>query len=203
MLWEYNNHAVQLLEPIIRAQTGMAADDYAREHLWEPITMDAEWLQDQVGQPALYQNVLASCRDHAKFGYLFLHRGCWDGTEVVSEEWVDTATQSSQEISPGYGYWWWLSGETPTLDSTDFSELPGGSLHPFGPDDSFCAVGLGSQFIEVIPEHNMVVVRMGVAPHDKPDALLTPLQTLQALLEDGKQIVHNNILEQVLNAVVE
>ena len=84
-------------------------------------------------------------------------------------------TTPSPPQNPGYGYWWWLSRASPTLDSTDFSELPGGSLHPFGPDDSYCAVGLGSQFIEVIPEHDMVVVRMGLAPQDNPVLWAQPL----------------------------
>ncbi len=202
-LWEYNNHAVQLLEPVIRSATGKYADAYAQEHLWEPLGMNAEWMKDKVGHPAMYMNVLASCRDHAKLGYLFLKRGCWNGRQVVSEQWVKTATSSSQAMSPGYGYWWWLSGESPTLDSTDFSELPGGSLHPFGPDDSFCAVGLGSQVIEVIPSLDMVMVRMGTAPQDDPLAWLTPLKMLQALVEDGKQVVHNKVLELVLDAVVQ
>jgi CubicO group peptidase (beta-lactamase class C family) len=202
LLWEYNNHAVQLLEPVIRHATGMYGDDYAQQHLWGPIGMDAEWMKDDVGHPALYMNVLASCRDHARFGYLFLKRGCWDGLQVISEAWVDIATSPSQNMSRGYGYWWWLSGETPTLDSTDFSELPGGSLHPFAPDDAFCAVGLGSQFIEVIPSLDMVVVRMGTAPHDDWTAWLQPFQLIQDLLEDGKQILHNGVLERVLDAVV-
>ncbi len=202
-LWEYNNHAVQLLEPVIRSATGSYADDYLQEHLWEPLGMNAEWMKDKVGHPAMYMNVLASCRDHAKLGYLFLKRGCWNGRQVVSEKWVETATTSSQPMSPGYGYWWWLSGESPTLDSTDFSELPGGSLHPFGPADSYCAVGLGSQVIEVIPSLDMVMVRMGTAPQDDPLNWLTPLKLLEAMMNDGKQIVHNKVLELVLDAVVQ
>lgn len=201
VLWEYNNHAVQLMEPVLRNATGMYADEYARQHLWGPIGMDAEWMKDDVGHPALYMNVLASCRDHARFGYLFLKRGCWNGTQVLSEAWVDRATAPSQNMSRGYGYWWWLNGETPTLDSTDFSVLPGGSLHPFAPDDAFCAVGLGSQVIEVIPSLDMVVVRFGTAPQDDWWLWLHPLQLLEALLADGKQLVHNGVLTRVLDAV--
>ena len=41
-----------------------------------------------------------------------------------------------------------------------------------------------------------------VAPHDDPLAWLHPLQMLEALLEDGKQVVHNGVLMRVLDAVL-
>jgi len=34
--WEYNNHTVQLIEPIIRNATGVPADEYINSHLWMP-----------------------------------------------------------------------------------------------------------------------------------------------------------------------
>ena len=79
----------------------------------------------------------------------------------------------------------------------------GQELHPFAPDDAFCAVGLGSQMIEVIPSLDMVVVRMGVAPHDDPEMWLTPLVMLEQLMIDGEQIEHNGVLERVLAAVTD
>ena len=200
--WEYNNHGVQVLEPVLRGATGLTAEEYSQLHLWQPMGMDAEWLKDDVGHPAMYMNVLASCRDHARFGYLYLHDGCWDGEELVSEGFIDDARSPSQQLNRGYGYLWWLSGQEPTLDSVDFKPKPGG-LHPFGPDDSYCAVGLGNQVIEVIPSHDMVMVRMGTAPMDDPEKWLTPLQLLDEVLEDGKQLIHNQVLELVLDAVVE
>lgn len=104
-----------------------------------------EWFHDPAGNPALYMNVLATCRDHARFGYLFLHRGCWAGTRVVPEDWVAHATAPSTAQNPGYGWFWWRSGGEPTLDLVDASPLDRGTLHPGGPDDSFWAVGLGDE----------------------------------------------------------
>ena len=67
-------------------------------------------------------------------------------------------------MNRGYGYWWWLNGETPTLDSVDFSER-GDVLQPFAPDDAYLAIGLGNQVVEVIPSLDMDV-RMGVASRE-------------------------------------
>lgn len=202
VLWEYNNHTVQVIEPVLRNATGEPPDHYADMHLWEPIGMTATWAKDKTGHPAMYMNVKASCRDHARFGYLFLKQGCWDGQQVLSEAWVEESTSSSTTMNKGYGYWWWLNGELPTLDSVSFEEKPN-VLHPFAPHDAFCAVGLGSQMIEVIPSLDMVVVRLGPAPHEHDGVLGEPVDLLAALMQDGHQVIHNGVLERVIEAVVD
>lgn len=201
-LWEYNNHTVQVIEPVLRNATGFAPDQYADMHLWEPIGMTASWASDKTGHPAMYMNVTASCRDHARFGYLFLKQGCWDGEQVLSEEWVEESTSPSTTMNKGYGYWWWLNGELPTLDSVNFEEKPH-VLHPQAPHDAFCAVGLGSQMIEVIPSLDMVIVRLGPAPHEIQGVLNEPIDLLAALAQDGHQVVHNGVLDRVMEAVVD
>jgi len=200
-IWEYNNHSVQALEPVIRGATGMAADDYATQHLFDPMGMTVDWKRDDHGQPAMYMNANASCRDNARFGYLYLHRGCWDGERLLSAQWIDDSIGASTSMNRGYGYYWWLRGESPTLDSVTFEDKPGG-MHHFGPDDSYCAVGLGSQMIEVVPSLDMVIVRMGTAPHDDLANWLDPEALYDDLIHDGEQIVHNGVLERVLGALI-
>lgn len=197
--WEYSNVAVQLFDPIFRS-FGVRADDYAREHLWEPIGMDAQWLTDPAGNPALYMNVIATCRDHARFGYLMLHRGCWDGEQVVPEAWVDEATAQSQDMNAGYGYYFWRGAGDPTLDLVDSSPLDRGALHPGAPDDAFCAVGLGGQVIEVVPSLDLVVVRMGHAAVEDLEGNAFPILEIFELLDEGKQTVHDEIVQRVFAA---
>jgi hypothetical protein len=64
-------------------------------------------------------------------------------------------------------------------------------------------VGLGNQFVEVIPSLDLVVVRLGTAPHDDLAAWLDPASLFEELTTDGDQILHNEILELVLDAVLE
>lgn len=200
-LWEYNNHTVQVAEPLLRAATGMNPQDYAAQRLWEPMGMDVNWEEDRRGHAAMYMNTKASCRDQLKFGYMYLRQGCWNGEQLVSREFIEAATSPSTEMNQGYGYWWWLNGGTPTLDSVTFEPHPEGELHPHAPADNFCAVGLGNQFIEVMPSHDMVVVRVGFAPQENLELWATEGAVLDALLEDGEQIVHNQLLDMVLDAV--
>ena len=198
---EYNNHTVQISEPLIRNATGMNAEDLMREYLWEPIGMDAVWAKDEVGNPAMFMNVRASCRDQARFAYLYMNEGCWNGERILSKEWIDKSLSPSSAQNQGYGYWW-LNGGSPTLDSITFEEHEHGVLHPGAPSDAFCAVGLGSQMVEVIPSEDLIIVRFGPAPHEN---LALWIQqngaVMDALMNDGKQIVHNGILYRVLDAL--
>jgi len=200
-LWEYNNHTVQVAEPLLRAATGMNPQDYAKERLWEPMGMDVDWAEDRQEQAAMYMNTKASCRDQLKFGYMYLRNGCWNGEQLISREFVEAATSPSTEMNRGYGYWWWLNGGTPTLDSVTFEPHPEGMLHPHAPEDNFCAVGLGNQFIEVMPSLDMVVVRIGFAPQENLSLWQTEGAVLDALLEDGEQRIHNQLLDMILDAV--
>jgi hypothetical protein len=49
-------------------------------------------------------------RDMARFGYLMLNRGTWDGREIVSPEWVEESTTQYYQTpwGDGYGYQWWI-----------------------------------------------------------------------------------------------
>jgi hypothetical protein len=56
--------------------------------------------------------------------------------------------------------------------------------------------------VEVIPSEDLIIVRFGPAPHE--NLALWAIQNgavMDALLEDGQQIVHNGILDRVLNAI--
>jgi len=47
----------------------------------------------------------------AKFGYLYLRQGEWDGQQLVPAEWVtDSTSTHMKDAFPGfdYGYQWWV-----------------------------------------------------------------------------------------------
>jgi CubicO group peptidase (beta-lactamase class C family) len=73
----------------------------------------------------------------AKFGYLFMKGGEWNGTQIVSKEWVEDATgwHVDATILDGYGYQWWVSGR-----------------------GYYTALGYRGQFIHVVPDLDLVVV---------------------------------------------
>ncbi len=206
-VWHYNSHAVQVLDAVLEAATGMDPEDYAEQYLWGPIGMDIEgdnnertyWNRDGAGNTTMYMSVYATCRDLARFGYLYLHEGNWDGQQVLPAEWVAASTTPSQDLNRIYGYLWWLNGGEPAIGSTD--ETFEGTMFNFAPDDLFSAQGLGQNFIDVIPSTNTMYIHVRRAPHDPFTKFITdPAGTMDALFNDGRRIEHRQLLRTLLDA---
>ena len=109
-------------------------------------------------------------RDLAKFGYLLLNRGRWNGKQVIPEDWVTASTVPRVELAPGrgYGYLWWLGTYT----------IKGREL------DYIQAKGLGGQLISLVPELDLMVVFTCWAGPEDAD-IGGPLMTIyQAALND-------------------
>ncbi|QOL47844.1 serine hydrolase domain-containing protein [Massilia litorea] len=81
--------------------------------------------------------------DMARFGYLWLRGGAWNGRQVVPAGYVKEALTPS-EHGPDYGYLWWLNTKGKTL--------------PGLPTNAFAALGAGSNTILVSPDHDLVIV---------------------------------------------
>ncbi len=191
--WTYDNGGVQVLERVFRAATGGTIEEYARLHLWSKLGSDASWKHDPSGNPTTYANVLASCRDHARLGYLYLHGGRWAGEQIVPSAFVAATLTPSQTVNRAYGYLWWLNAETPAQDA--MSAAWPGRMVPFAPRDLFAARGFGNQFIDVIPSLDLLVVRFGQDPMGKFDPA--------TLAVDSRFERHDKILEPVLGAIAE
>ncbi len=82
--------------------------------------------------------------DMARFGLLTLHRGNWNGKQLLSEKWV------SQSLTPtvantGYGYMnWYLNTDNKLL--------------PAAPSNAFVHLGNGTNMIYVDPKNELVMV---------------------------------------------
>jgi CubicO group peptidase (beta-lactamase class C family) len=187
--WAYNNSAIQTLDAVIEAATGEETADYARDKLLDPIGMSgSEMSHDAAGNTLVFMGLQSTCRDMARFGYLFLRQGNWDGTQVVPEEWVAEATTPSQEINPGYGFLWWLNHPGGRRDVTratgageDGGEGAAGQAADGAPEDMYWALGLGGQVISVDPGSETVVVRLGPGRVDGPSAQWGPAQAAEVV----------------------
>lgn len=149
----YNNTACQVLSAIIKEVTGVQAEQYARVRLWNRIGMwSANWRTDLVGNTLTYQSVLSNAREFAKFGYLYLRDGEWDGAQIVPQTFVAESHSPStvQGLrNPIYGFLWWLNVGQLSL--------------PDCPADAYMAAGFEEKRIYVVPSLNIVAVRLGDA----------------------------------------
>jgi CubicO group peptidase (beta-lactamase class C family) len=86
----------------------------------------------------------------AKFGYLFLNGGLWQGEQIISQQWIDISTQklidpnnytTNFSWADGYGYQWWIWED---IYGVNFS--------------AYFASGWGGQWIIIAPQLHLVVV---------------------------------------------
>ncbi|WP_340694128.1 serine hydrolase [Hyphomonas sp.] len=99
--------------------------------------------------------VWASPRDFAKFGYLYLRDGVWDGERLLPEGWVDFArTKTPADNSNVYGAGWWITAYGAPLTHAQNATTP--------PWDAFHAGGHEGQTIWVVPSRDLVIVHLGL-----------------------------------------
>jgi len=142
-LWSYNSGGIELLGGIIEHTTGYSVPDFAEEFLFEPIGIDYFnwWRVPANGQYGCGGGLNLRPRDMARFGYLYLNNGTWNGTQIVSSEWVNVSTPPQYDTGGWYtyGYTWW--------------SIPGNTF--------YAATGHYEQRIFVLPDQDIVVVFTG------------------------------------------
>jgi hypothetical protein len=154
--FEYCNGGSYLLAAILQETTGETALDYAQQHLFGPLGItQVEWPSSPQGVNIGWGEMQLRSRDMAKFGYLYLNGGFWDGSQVIPAHWVAASVEKHIDVEqgPNYGYQWWIY---PSLDA-------------------YAARGLGGQFIFVLPDLDMVVVftsGLGESGLNQPELIL-------------------------------
>ncbi len=193
--WEYNNAAIQTLERVLQVATGSDVDDFAQANLFEPIGMTASLGRDAAGNPLVYQGMQTSCHDLARFGYLMLQDGQWDGQQVIPAQWVTESTTPGTPLNDAYGHLWWLNREGHVIHPTFFERVElDGRLVPGSSEALYAAIGAFGQLVVVDPVDGYVVVRMQdvqdleAAIATDPDPIgITKLNTLMTAFEAAKR----------------
>lgn len=111
------------------------------------------------------KHVQISTREMARFGHLFLNRGTWGGKQLLRPSWIDEATRKQVPLDHPlghpesridgrgvYGYNWWVNGITAT----------GQRKWPGAPPGTYSSSGHNNNDMFIIPEWQMVVVRLGL-----------------------------------------
>ena len=136
---------MHLLSGILQQATGMTALDFAQKYIFEPMGIrEVYWPADPQGVMHGWGDLALHPQDMAKLGSLFLHKGQWNGQQIVSRKWVENALQPSMSGTgriEDYGYGWWI-GQPEN-------------------EPEFLAAGNGGQKIKVYPRLNMTIVTTG------------------------------------------
>lgn len=156
--WAYSTATSTILGGIVSRTVGGSRAgliDFAREELFEPIGIDTMELEfDKSGSFVGGAFVWASARDWARLGYLYLRNGVWDGRRILPEGWVDfSRTPVPASNNGAYGAQFWLAGVAAA------GQNPGIRI----PDGAFNMTGANGQLVVMVPDKDLVVVRLGEA----------------------------------------
>lgn len=143
--FKYLSGATQLLAMCIEKATGEYLSDYVSKSFWQPMGAenDALWQLDHEpdGVEKAYCCIASNARDFARFGKLYKQHGKWNGKQILDSTFIAKSLQPRFKDSPEYGYGWWLH------------EIKGKKL--------FYMRGHLGQFVIVIPQDDLIIVRLG------------------------------------------
>lgn len=149
----YRNTDPMLINYLIRLGVEGRKERYhafPRRALFDKLGMRSMVLEtDTYGNFLTQGYVLASGRDWARLGNLYLQDGIWKGERILPEGFVKFASTVApawqMDQNPEYGGFFWING---------VNRLP-------IPKDAFFMGGAGNQFAIIVPSHDLVIVRLG------------------------------------------
>ena len=141
--FEYQSGSTQLLGFAVKKAINQSLASYLSEKFWTPLGMEqnAEWSTDESGMEKTYCCIHSTARDFAKLGQLFLNDGKVGNKQILNLDFINqmrTPTEKSEEV---YGMGFWINNDNPVKH--------------------YYFLGLQGQYIIMIPEHNMIIVRTG------------------------------------------
>jgi CubicO group peptidase (beta-lactamase class C family) len=152
--WVYSSPTTEILARIIRDSVGGPEKTlaFAWRELFNPLGMRNVTLEfDGIGTLQGSTYMLASARDWARFGLLYLNDGVVGGRRILQDDWVDFSASATLDTDYGAGFW----------TNRSEHENARGRVRLGIPRDAFFASGDLGQRIVIIPSQHLVIVRLG------------------------------------------
>ena len=151
--FKYLSGNTELLAMVLEKATKKKLSTYLYESFWNPIGAQnyALWqVDDRENRLAKAYCCLGSnARDFARFGKLYRDYGKWNGQQLLDSAFVAKSITPRFEESPEYGYGFWLSD--------------------FMGKEIFAMRGILGQYVIVIPEDDIIIVRLGHKVGERTD----------------------------------
>jgi len=172
--FKYYSASTQLLAMTIEKATQKKISTLVQEWFVEPLGFEnnALWQIDGNTNKSIkaYCCFNSNARDFARFGKLYKDFGKWNGIQILDSSFVAKSINPRFEKSPEYGYGFWL-----------------GKIN----DNNFFAMrGILGQYVIVVPNKNIIVVRLGEKNleknNDRPKDFDIYLKEALVMLESEK-----------------
>lgn len=166
----YSSASTQLLTIVLnralaKKDPKLNTSTYLSQTFWKPLGMndDALWHTDEQSLELGYCCLNTNARNFAKLGQLMLQNGQWNGQQLIAQEFIQRMSQPHK--ASNYGYSTWINNKY---------------QYPY-----YAFRGHLGQFIIVIPEKQLVIVRLGQS---------LPLETLTAediYIQEALRLISN------------
>ncbi len=167
--WSYSSGTTNLIQRTLRDtlegnDTGYQS--FARDKLFAPIGAASFVLEPDssgtfIGSSFMY----ATARDWAKLGMLYLNDGVADGMRLLPEGWSRYVATPASASDGFYGAQFWLN-HPGANDRAKY--MPG------VPDDAYLMAGHEGQYVLIIPDKYMIIVRTGMTRGEEPMPAIAP-----------------------------
>lgn len=167
----YQSGDTQLLGIAIQRATGQSLTELLSTYFWEPMGAEQEalWQVDSKdsGIEKAYCCLASNARDFARFGKLYFNHGKWEGQQLIDSTYVQASISPRFDDAPQYGLGWWMG---------TYQEKP-----------YFYMDGHLGQYVIVIPQDNLIVVRLGhqIGKGKRSD----PASDFNKFIHDAYQII--------------
>lgn len=166
--FKYSTEGAHLISCILTRTTHKSAREFANEHLFKPLGINVipdyqtdsydfdylfgknlkGWPHDSSGNSTGGWGLNLTLRDMALLGFLYMNKGFYNNTQIISKSWIQESTSPFTEknifLTNKYGYLWWI--------------------YNYGSLQSYSAVGDGGNIISCIPEKELVVAVSAGSP---------------------------------------
>jgi len=177
--WEYNDVRVNVLALAATSVWRKPLPQVLQQYIMDPIGASNTWrwtgyrnawivlngqaVQSVSGGGHWGGGMFINAYDMARFGLLTLHKGNWNGKQLLSEQWVKQAlTPTPAKTDYGYMNWFLNTGQ---------------KMLPDAPATAFMHIGNGNNLVYVDPEHELVAVVRWIADNKAMN------QTIKKILE--------------------
>jgi CubicO group peptidase (beta-lactamase class C family) len=162
--WNYSSGTTNIVSRLVGSVVGGGEPGlraFMDERLFGPLGMaSASPSFDESGTFVGSSFLDCTALDFLRFAYLYLRGGLWEGEPLLPAGWADharTPVPVPAEEDFGYGAHWWVWPDV---------------------EGMFAAHGYEGQYLLVVPDRDLAVVRLGKSPADLRPAVVATLREI-------------------------
>jgi CubicO group peptidase (beta-lactamase class C family) len=184
--FHYRSVNPEVIGWVMEKLTGKSLNDMVSKKIWQPMgaESDTRFSTDAEGTPLAAGGLNATLRDMARFGEMVLHRGKYNGHQILDPEAYDAL---------------FLKGYPVTLPGSEYSHgRKGFKYHDFwwqadDEDNVITGWGVGGQILYINPTDGVVIVKQS----SRPDLLNSPYTgiDMNALTAIDKSLASHSVPE--------